>query len=635
MTTTYQVKGPDGQIHEFSGPDNASQDQVLAAAQAQFGGGSGGGAPPAPAQPAPAPHQTPEQAAFAGGRKDAAAESPLSAGISQAAQQATLGFNNYINAGARYIAQRVAGVDKPDDFSTDLAYSRGRSQGEAESHPVASTVGGTAGAFLGPGKLASGAKAGVRGLAKLALVSGGMGATESLNQGQSAPQAAEAGVISAAASPVLSLAGNFAYNRLAPASQRAFAALAKAYKVTPQQLEAAYNTRANLTGSIPSPAEVATDAQQGRLRALAAANPDVAEAARVAQRAGQAPLHEQIAALNQAQANGVTTPQTASGLGAARDKFMDETMQRIGDTPVHDTHGVLLSPHVELALMGDTKTNAKLAALAGQGGYASPGQAVMDRVLNNDQTLSDVDFIRQRLRDQQAAYMSPPVGSDHPKDINIAKQFGDAAAKVEGLGTRAHPDYGPALNTYRSLSDYTDAFTHGLSGNSFAEGATDDRLAGHMQGAADKLTTTPQGTLAFKPGSKATRAEQAVVAGYNHGNALYQGQQALRAIAPPRIPQEGADAGATLAHTVAAAKFGSPNHLIKAWQGIVGDRLPQKAQAIVAQQLFSKDPKVFQQGLNNLKRAGLRQDQISAITSGLGGATASVAAQATSPGPQQ
>src|ERR1700743_97901 len=140
MTTTYQVQGPDGQVHAFEGPDGATQDQVMAAAAAQFGGGG----KPAPAAAPTPPHQAPtaQDVAFVQGRKDAAAESPLSAGLSQVAQQATLGLNNYVNAGARYLAQRITGVSKPDDFSTDLQYSRGRSQGEAESHPTAPTIGG-------------------------------------------------------------------------------------------------------------------------------------------------------------------------------------------------------------------------------------------------------------------------------------------------------------------------------------------------------------------------------------------------------------------------------------------------------------------------------------------------------------
>lgn len=37
MATIYTVKGPDGQLHEFQGPDNASQSDILAAAEAQFG----------------------------------------------------------------------------------------------------------------------------------------------------------------------------------------------------------------------------------------------------------------------------------------------------------------------------------------------------------------------------------------------------------------------------------------------------------------------------------------------------------------------------------------------------------------------------------------------------------------------
>lgn len=50
---TYRVQGPDGAVHEFSGPDNASEADVLAAAQAQFGAPQ----PPAPDAPPAAPEQ--------------------------------------------------------------------------------------------------------------------------------------------------------------------------------------------------------------------------------------------------------------------------------------------------------------------------------------------------------------------------------------------------------------------------------------------------------------------------------------------------------------------------------------------------------------------------------------------------
>jgi hypothetical protein len=137
--TTYQVQGPDGQVHKFEGPEGAKPEEVIAAAQAQFGG-----------QQAPPPQSADEQA-FAAGRESGSGEGAVSAGIGQAAQQGTMGLQNYINAGARYVGQRMTGVHNPDDFSTDLAYSRGKSQGEIEAHPVAGTVGGVLGSVAGGG----------------------------------------------------------------------------------------------------------------------------------------------------------------------------------------------------------------------------------------------------------------------------------------------------------------------------------------------------------------------------------------------------------------------------------------------------------------------------------------------------
>src|SRR5579859_8050490 len=99
----------------------------------------------------PAPAQSATESANTAGQMAGSSESDFSAGMNQAAQQGTFGLQNYINAGARYAAQRLTGQPNPDSFDADLAYARGKSEAEAATHPYSSGVGGTVGAIAGGG----------------------------------------------------------------------------------------------------------------------------------------------------------------------------------------------------------------------------------------------------------------------------------------------------------------------------------------------------------------------------------------------------------------------------------------------------------------------------------------------------
>lgn len=595
----YRVQGPDNQIHEFEGPANAKPEEVIAAAQAQFGGGGDG----------PPPAQSAEEAAFAAGRESGGQEGALTAGIGQAAQQGTMGLQNYINAGARYVGQRMTGVDNPDSFGTDLAYSRGKSQGEIEAHPIAGTVGGVAGSVMGGGAASAALKgsrfaralAPVAGqkltnVAKSAATGAAIGGTNALAEGQPLPQAAQTAAITAVAAPPVQKVLGYSLAKLQPAGRKAMQTLADNIGETPKVLQDAYDSFLKVTGRIPSMAELVGLQSQGKLRDLARANPTIAASAIKAANFGNAPLHEQLNATQNA-----TMPQSAQGLGELRDMETDAAMNMphphtgvpLKETLVNDPHGILLAPHVEMALRPNSQLNSRL----GQGGVM--GSELMDRITNNQATIGDVDQVRRALRDVQSSLMSPSVGAQHARDPIMAREFGDMANKVEGLGVRADKDYGAVLQNYRNASNYAEGFTHGLKGNSILD--------------------VPDGDTRLASAFKTQHGN----AGYEHGNALYTAQQALNGVAPGSV--KTVDGGVGAQHVAQATMAASSGGISAVYHGmkalpVIGDRVPEKVQKIIAKQLF--DPKTTRQGIANLRRAGVESKDIQAAGALMGGVAA-------------
>lgn len=571
------------------------------------------------------------------GIANGAAESPVSAAIGQAAHQGTFGLNDYVNAGARYAAQRLTGQGD-DSYASDLAYSRGKSQGEAEGHPIASTVGGTIGSVLGGAGIGTALKVakvipGIAGLvdaaapkagqaaanvAKSAAVNAGIGGGLSVANGDDLPTAGRNAAISAVTGPIVGKVAGAAAKYVAPAATAALGklvpsfnpdklsttslaamdTLAKTLDVKPQELQAAYDSHVKLTGALPNIAQLSDLAAQGKLKALAAANPEIGEAAMTAASAGNAPLHVQLQQAAQDRQNMAAMgmsgrSQTSQGLLQARDTAMDRMMNAPGptgvalrDEPVKDPNGVLQSAYVSHALNPDQSINARL-------GQASP---TMTNIQNGTPTIGDVENVRKALRGEQAKYMRPAPGTDRAALPDVAKEFGNVAQQVEGLGTSAatgHTDYGTALNGYRQVSKYETGFNHGLAGNDFHD-APDDFTRRDLNSGMGQ-------------------------AGYAHGNALNRAQQALDAISPASV-KAGATPGVGTAASVAhAAVAPSPYSLASVLSHVNGLSLPKGVQQTVAKQLFSNDPVVVRQGIANLKRAGQSADSIRQLGANIGG----------------
>lgn len=604
------------------------------------------------ANPPPAGPTSSSDVANAAGLKAGADEGDVTAAIGQVARQGTFGLQNYINAGARSIAQRLTGVKDPDSFADNLQYSRGVSQGEASAHPLASTIGGVLGTVLGGGAIAKGAKlagdavpaagrlitslapaknAPIANVLKATGTNAAIAGAQSESNGDDLPTVGRNAAISAVAGPIVGkgasmiaskiepyaaaalgkLVPSFNPDKLSVPSLQAHAALAKNLDMSPTDLSAAYDSFQKLTGALPNTAQITDLASQGKLKALAAANGDIADAAMTAAAAGKAPLHVQ---LQQAQADRanlasmgmVGRPQTSQAILSARDQAMDSMMAApsangtaLRDEVVSDPTGLLKDPHIDYALRPNTQVNNRL-------NQASP---VLDRINTmhtpsgtnpvggpGPVTIGDLDVIRKSLRDQQSAFMRPAPGANAARDPILAKEFGDMANKVEGLGTSpqtGHSDYGTALAGYRQVSRYNTGFEHGLAGNAIHD-APDDFTAADLK--------TPVGQ-----------------AGYAHGNALARGQAALDAIAPNSVKSDtvpGVGAAASMAHAVTAP---SPYSLASVVNHLSGMSLPKNVQGVVAKQLFSNDPVVVKQGIANLRRSGQSADDIRKLGAAVGG----------------
>lgn len=573
----------------------------------------------------PTPAQTPANNAYAAGQEAGAQTSPLMAGIDQASNSVLMGQGDRVMGAVRYAAQRIAGVKNPDDYATDRAFAGGQLSGSQEAHPIAGTVGGVAGAFMGGGiasKAVSAAgkavpaiqtaadmltpvtrdaagtplRAGsaVGNVVKSAVANAAIGGGIALANGENPAQAGQTALISAAAGPTVGKVAEFSLGALSGASSRAYQTLAKTIGETPDTLEKAYDSFVKLTGAEPTMAQLSGLKTQGQIKSLADANSTIADAAVKAARAGSAPLHEQLQTFQNA-----TRPQTVAAVNDLRDTMMDSNMNQphpqtgvpLRDTPVSDPSGLLVDPHIEYALRPNTAVNARL-------GQTSP---VIDRIRNDQVTLGDVETIRKALRDQQNGFSSPAPGSNNARDPILAKEFGDIAAKVENLGTAADPDYAKVLGQYRDLSRYGQGLAHGMTGKSVNQIDPGDS----QLGAALK---TPTG-----------------IAGYEHGNALNTAQQALKAISPGSIsPGSAAPGLQDIAHATLSTA-GKVGLVSKTMRAIPGLHLPESAQQVVAKQLF--DPTMSKQAVANLRRGNVTDQQIRQLGTMVGGVAGANIAQ--------
>lgn len=622
---------------------------------------------PAAAAPQAAPAQSPEDRAAAAGRQAGSNEGSASAIANHIADTGTFGLNHYLNAGARYLGQRLSGVENPDSFDSDLAYSRGVTEGAGNANPTSAVVGDVGGLLTGGGlvgaalkgakalplvgRVAQGAdrllaaRAGqpVANVARAAATGGLVAGLDSAGHGGNADQDLAAVATGAVLGPIAGKVGGAIVKRLSPVATRAMSLLSDKIGETPATLQRAYTNFQQATGRVPTMAELVGMKSRGELASVAAENPTVGVALnRAADTAGQARPGTLAARITQ---NAGGPVQDMNALVTAQSARMDAAMKPIRNSQVPlDSSAVdlLNDPRVRDATAEDPELRAKLAkALTDIG---DSGQSSM--------SIDDIDSLRQSIRSRQAARANV---NNVAHNSQVARQFGRIADEVTDLTAPHVPEYKAALDQFGTDQSYIDAFKHGMGGKSIGEAedpslirtlGTPEGQQGHASGVMSRLAgragDTEGGANATaldltQPGTirAVTEAVGAQRAGRLAEAAAYERKsaEALNQLAPGGIkPQpEGGDVQHA-AHAVAAATYHSPTAIGYHISRIFGGKVKMSAavQAKVAQYLA--DPKMTQQGIALLRRAGAANEDIRRLQTAISGAAGAQAGDALSGG---
>lgn len=614
--------------------------------------------------------QTPADRASAAGEQAGQNTSGPAAMIEGAADSGTFGLSNYLNAGARYAGQRLIGVQNPDSYDTDLAYVRGQQKGAAAAHPYSNITGQLAGTVLGAGPVSAVLKGAskVPGVistvadaigfqpaqtARNILRATGLGAfaggvqagnDTGFDPGQTTTGAAfggAAGLGGVVAAPVI--------RKLAPAAVKANAMLAKIIGEDPGVIDAARQNfkAATITPTNPNGTEMPMAAlmslkQQGALRDLANANPDVGLALSNAHDDASAARPDRMADVLEGL---MGSPQDINTLQTHVDSQMTSAMKPIRNQPVtvdQKDLELLTDPDVMASLRRNSPLRQKIEDAA--------------QVLGSDKSapyqgfdVNDMDNFRQSIigvRNQ--AKIS---GNSHS-----AKDYDSLAESVESLVRDQVPAYGDALDDYRAGQNYIDSFQHGAAGKLVGDADTPSLRAallspsgaqGHSAGVATRLISgagdSERGAVSAadaltQPGTKRlvaqTQTPAAAAGAARLGSAESRAAQALNAVAPSSIRSGDENSPQALLHGIAAATYHSPAgiavHASKFLQALSGMKMSPAAQKIVARYLT--DPSMSSQAYNIMRKAGNTDADIRRFATGLSASLGSEAGETTSRG---
>lgn len=598
---------------------------------------------PGPQQAPQAPQAQPAEADTSGMGLLKDAGSMLYAALHGAANSATFGLADKASAGIAATVSPLTG----SPMSYDEAYARVKSNTDKLNgeNPISSTVGDVAGMAVGAGKLAKVAKfiPGVgramealepvasqsgRNILKSAVASGvGAGtytaADEAIEKGGVSPDDVVTSTAAGALlGPAVSKIGTMVARRVQNVSTRAIQVLADKLDETPAVLQGVYDNFQAATGRLPTMAEIVGMKSQGELKALAANSPTIQ--ASVNNAADTAAAQRPRALSQIVEDNSGGPAQDISQLTQARRTRMDQAMNPIRNSPVGvDTTdvGLLEDPRVRSAIRADPDLSQRV-------------RDAIDEVDTNGQSdslsVNDIDSIRKSVRGRQAAYANPANNMHNP---HIARQFGNLADNISGLGTASEPAYADALTQFEQDSNYIKGFKHGNAGKTPGEADNPDLIdalasaegrAGHQSGIASRTAEA----AAASPDSATRVASQLAAGGGDAANlqraigpARFQniqdaahheayGADALNNITGRVGAEEGGISGRHVAQTVAAAASHSPAGLLYHISRAIPSfsKLPQAVQTQVGRYLA--DPNMTQQGINLLRRAGAKDAEL-------------------------
>jgi len=508
-------------------------------------------------------------------------------------------------------------------------------------HPIASTAGGAVG---GVGSLAVGGealdgaaggrlalKAGqpIANTARLAATGaatgGAMGAADAAVRGGNAHDVASSGVsgavMGAAAGPLAAGAGRVAVaagRRFAtPLSAKTALALSKVFGENSADLQAAWAAHMDATGRPPSMAELANYKQQGAIRGMAKDSTPIASALQA--NAEQAAA-DRSANMQTGFSTGMHRNFTPTGAASPEDLANVRTAQGDVDYPAAREHYFKIPTTPDDALGGATPSDHIAGEILPQAGL---GRADRVRIHNGLQagTLSgqDAQLLRSGLSESLSRNYSPAVkgylsdlegilGGPGNEDANAALQqatgnYATGSRRVEGA------QHGAGILGAETPANYAATATA-------KPNATPEFAQGMQLGANDKLATasaTPQGATSLAQRLASDDAlHQKLVDTFGQGpaDALRRmgaaETSAARAVAPyNRAPAPEDDKAALkdvgqAAMAVASHGLGwKAYHAAKVFAGLA---MPANVQEKVAQYL--SDPKMAQQGINLLAKAG-------------------------------
>lgn len=599
------------------------------------------------------------------------AGSMLWTALHSAVDTATFGLQNKASAMMAHLISPVTG--KPLTYDEALGRIQANQAADAARNPVSALVGDIGGMAIGAGKLAELAKAGeaipgvgkiisavapeagqpIRNVAKAALTSGaaagGYTAVDDLARtGTIDPDNVVVNTaVGMAVGPAVTKVGTALANGIQNASTRAIKVLADKLEETPEVLQKVYDNFKAATGRLPTMAELVGMKSQGELRQLASNSPTIQAGVNNAADTAAAQRSRTLSQIVEDNSGGQT--QDINQLTQARKERMDAAMaplkkQRVDvGTPDMD---VLTDPRV-LAAVRATKIPELRTKL---------GNVVNDvdeYGASNKLTLDDVDSIRKAVRQQQTNMLNPQSTAHNAQGAQSMGELADKLTQMAAGGDAAHP-YAQALQQFEQDSHYIKGFKHGYAGKTIGEASSPDLInslneaegrAGHEAGITSRVAemaaaspdsaTRTADMLANNAGDSANLrvavGEQKFGTVQRAAQAESKGAEAMRNITGRVGPEETPFSGREAAQTVAAAASHSPAglmfHAARAIPSFA--KLPGAVQKQIVRYLA--DPAMTQQGINLLRKAGAREQEIRrlavALSASAGANTASTMGQ--------